>query len=135
MFSKKATKIEEIFTVNLTLCSKFQIDGEDFVKFCGLLRKHKLYQNVLATAMNCSKVWILDNWLGGSFKGWQTGQSYAKQFFQWQSICQDDRQWSIEHDFPDWHDITWIYTVLIVRQWGRGHWKKKKVIILHFCFP
>ena len=29
MFSKKATKIDEIFTV-----------GEDFVKFCGLLRKH-----------------------------------------------------------------------------------------------
>ena len=28
MFSKEA------------LCSKCQIDGEDFVKFCGLLRKH-----------------------------------------------------------------------------------------------
>ena len=43
MLSKKATKIEEIFTVDLTVCSKCQIDGEDFVKFCGLLRKHKLY--------------------------------------------------------------------------------------------
>ena len=43
MFSKKATKIDEIFTVNLTLCSKCQIDGEDFVNFCGLLRKHKIY--------------------------------------------------------------------------------------------
>ena len=42
VFSKKATKIEEIFTVNLTLCSKCQIDGEDFVEFCGLLRKHEL---------------------------------------------------------------------------------------------
>ena len=42
MFSKKATKIDEIFTFNLTLCSKSQIDGEDFVNFCGLLRKHKL---------------------------------------------------------------------------------------------
>ena len=31
MFSKKATKIEGIFTVYLTLCSKCQIDGEDFV--------------------------------------------------------------------------------------------------------
>ena len=39
---KKATKINEIFTVNLTLCSKCQIDGEDFVNFCGLLRKHEL---------------------------------------------------------------------------------------------
>ena len=43
MLSKKATKTEEIFTVDLTVCSKCQIDGEDFVKFCGLLRKHKLY--------------------------------------------------------------------------------------------
>ena len=42
MFSKKATKFDKIFTVNLTLCSKCQIDGEDFFNFCGLLRKHKL---------------------------------------------------------------------------------------------
>ena len=40
MFSKKATKINEIFTVNLKLCSKCQIYGEDLVIFCGLLRKH-----------------------------------------------------------------------------------------------
>ena len=43
MFSKKATKIDEIFTVDLTLCSKCQIDGEDFFNFCGLLRKNELY--------------------------------------------------------------------------------------------
>ena len=42
MFSKKATKNDEIFIVDLTLCSKCQIDGEDFVNFCGLLRKHEL---------------------------------------------------------------------------------------------
>ena len=36
MFSKKATKIDEIFTADLTLCSKCQINGEDFVNFCGL---------------------------------------------------------------------------------------------------
>ena len=35
-------KIDEIFTVDLTLCSKCQIKGEDFVDFCGLLRKHEL---------------------------------------------------------------------------------------------
>ena len=46
MFSKKATKIDEIFTVDLTLCSKYQINGEDFVDFFGLLRKHELYQNL-----------------------------------------------------------------------------------------
>ena len=43
MFSKKATKIDEIFTVDLTLCSKCQIDGEDFVNFRGLLKKYELY--------------------------------------------------------------------------------------------
>ena len=43
MFSKKATKIDEIFIVDLTLCSKCQIDNEDFVNPCGLIRKHKLY--------------------------------------------------------------------------------------------
>ena len=41
MFSE-ATKIDEIFAVNLTLCSKHQIDCEDFVIFCGLLRKYEL---------------------------------------------------------------------------------------------
>ena len=41
MFSKKATKNDQIFTADLTLC-KCQIDGEDFVNFCGL-RKHELY--------------------------------------------------------------------------------------------
>ena len=39
MFSQKATKIDEIFTVDLTLATKCQIDGEDFVNLCGLLRK------------------------------------------------------------------------------------------------
>ena len=43
MLSKKATKIDEIFIVALTLCSKCQIDGKDFVYFCGLLGKHELY--------------------------------------------------------------------------------------------
>ena len=45
MFSRKATKFDKIFTVDLTLYSKCQIDGEDFFNFCGLLRKHELYQN------------------------------------------------------------------------------------------
>ena len=40
MFSQKASKIDEIFTVDLTLCSKRQIDSEDFVNFVGLLRKN-----------------------------------------------------------------------------------------------
>ena len=43
VFSKKAKKIDEIFTVDLTVCSKCQIDGEDLVDFCGFFRKHELY--------------------------------------------------------------------------------------------
>ena len=36
-FSEKATKIHKIFAVNLTVSSNRQIDGENFVNFCGLL--------------------------------------------------------------------------------------------------
>ena len=42
-YSEKATKIDKIFTVDFTVCSNCQIDGEDFVNFCGLLRKRELY--------------------------------------------------------------------------------------------
>ena len=45
MFSKKATKIDKIFTVNLIVTTYCQIVvGEDFVNFCGLLRKHELWK-------------------------------------------------------------------------------------------
>ena len=43
VFSKKATKFDEIFIVDLTLTTYCQIDGEDFFNFYGLLRKHELY--------------------------------------------------------------------------------------------
>jgi hypothetical protein len=36
MFSKKATKIDEILTIDLTIRSKCQISSEDFGNFCGL---------------------------------------------------------------------------------------------------
>ena len=44
MFSQKATKIDQIFTVDLTFNTKCQIDSEGFIDFCGLLRKHELYR-------------------------------------------------------------------------------------------
>ena len=48
MFSKKATKIDEILTVDWALYSTCQRDGEDIFNFCGLLRKHELYlDNIL----------------------------------------------------------------------------------------
>ena len=51
VFSKKATKIDEIFTQDLTLTTQCQIDGEDFVNFCCLLRKHELYQPLIGEAI------------------------------------------------------------------------------------
>ena len=46
LFTKNATKINEIFTIDLTLCSKRQIDGEYLINFSGLLWKYKFYQIV-----------------------------------------------------------------------------------------
>ena len=46
VFSKKGTKIDEIFTVELTLTTQCQSDGEDFVNYCGLLGKHELYLKI-----------------------------------------------------------------------------------------
>ena len=43
MFSKKASKFDKIFTNDLTLTTLCQINGEDFVNFCGLLRRYELY--------------------------------------------------------------------------------------------
>ena len=45
VFSKKATKFCKVFTVDLILCSKCQIDSEDFVSFCGLL--YELYEEIV----------------------------------------------------------------------------------------
>ena len=42
IFFKKATKIDKIFTIDLTFITYRQIDGENFINFCGLLRKHEL---------------------------------------------------------------------------------------------
>ena len=47
MFSKKATKFDKIFTIDLIFTTLLQIDGEDFFKFCGLFRKHEPYYNYI----------------------------------------------------------------------------------------
>ena len=36
-------RIDKIFTIDLMLTTYRQIDGENFIKFCGLPRKHELY--------------------------------------------------------------------------------------------
>ena len=54
MLSKEAVKIDEIFTVDLTLTAGCRIEGEDFVNFCCLLREHELYQeNIGNVLMPC----------------------------------------------------------------------------------
>ena len=45
MFSKKATKIDQIFAGDLTLCSKCQIDGEDLVNFVAFLENMNFNKN------------------------------------------------------------------------------------------
>ena len=42
MFSKKPAKFDKMFTVDLTLCGKCQIDSEDFVNY-RVLKKYELY--------------------------------------------------------------------------------------------
>ena len=46
MFSKKATKFDKIFTDDLKLCSKCQIDAEDFINFCGMNFNMAFFGNI-----------------------------------------------------------------------------------------
>ena len=57
IFSKKATTIDEIFTVDLTLCRMCQIDGEDFAIFYGLLRKYELYHTYVLSLIR--PTWLI----------------------------------------------------------------------------
>ena len=59
--------MDEIFTVDLTLCSKRQIDIEDFVNFWGFLRKHEFY----TVGSFCQFLYILScfKWQGKQITG------------------------------------------------------------------
>ena len=59
MVSKKATKIDEIFTVDLTVTTYCQIDGGDFVNFCGPLRKRELYHKIFQATSFMDSFWTL----------------------------------------------------------------------------
>ena len=43
VLSKKAKKFDKFFTDDLTLTMYCQFAGEDFINYCGLLRKYELY--------------------------------------------------------------------------------------------
>ena len=45
--------MDEIFTVDLTVTTCCQIDGEDFVNFCGLLKKSELYYTLNNLLKKC----------------------------------------------------------------------------------
>ena len=57
VFFKKAPKIDEILTIDLTLTTQCKIDSEDFVNFCGLLIKHELYFGVSMYDKNVTEFW------------------------------------------------------------------------------
>ena len=44
-FSEKATKIDKIFTDNLTVCSNCRINGEDFVNFVAFLENMNFFKS------------------------------------------------------------------------------------------
>ena len=54
MFAKKATKFDKIFIIDLTLCSKCQIDGEDFRQF--------LWPSWKIWTLNLVKITLLPVW-------------------------------------------------------------------------
>ena len=67
MFSKKTTKIDEIFNVDLTLCSKRQIDGEDFLSFCGLFVEIQMSKKMVWQSLNRFE-WIFENQIERKYK-------------------------------------------------------------------
>ena len=81
MFSKKATKFDKIFAVDLTCTTYCQIDGEDFINFCGLLRKHELYLYA-----NCTLTSILFDVKRAMLEKFQS-KGKLKYLFELQIMC------------------------------------------------
>ena len=51
-FLRPQKLMKSVYLVNLMLCSKCQIDGEDFFNFCSLLRKRRLYRTYKEDRLN-----------------------------------------------------------------------------------
>ena len=83
MFSKKATKCNKNLHRQFTLGSKCQIYGEDFVIFCGLLRRHELknhHQNLNnPTDTTC----LCTGWHWGVQCTWAAKKTESSQHSTW----------------------------------------------------
>ena len=100
MFFKKATKIDEIFTINLTVTTYCQIGGEDFINFFGLLRKCKLYSVLI-------KIIIKKNW---PWKSEKTGlKSCSNPFISQSSPDHSSPQPSI---MKSWYQTSVLLSVM-----------------------
>ena len=84
-FSEKATKTEKIFTVNLTVCSYRQIDGEDSSIFLGFLEnmnfniKRNMYIKYSLTSLEQLKDWLWKSNFGNfwpSLPKWTKGLNF-----------------------------------------------------------
>ena len=139
VFSRKATKVDEIFTVDLTVRIKCQIDGEDFVKFCGPLRKHELYlsmylqdarwekekkittltaSNYCASILKCAKAWTK----GIMSRLWKfhASETAALTNYIWRNIMDTtptllkfrycEKAMKFEKNLPPFFEITYLLT-------------------------
>ena len=55
------------------------------------------------------------------FRGWQTGQSFRVQFFQWPIIVRDELQCGTGQFLSALHVDMWFSTFFMVLQWSRLH--------------
>ena len=113
MFSKKATKIYEIFTVVLTLTTLGQINSEDFFKFCGLLRIHKLYCKV-QIFWEGTKFKTISHLFWNYFKKWKWEMFWN--FCRLLTIAELYRNSSTTSDF--FYVIVWLSGAEPSSHWG-----------------
>ena len=108
LFSKKATKINEIFTIDLTLCSKCQIDGEDFVNFLWPSQKTRTLNKVFLRRR--------------SFPGTRLKISLTKTLkIVWLQTCQSFFSRASNH-YPIMHYV-WLQTYSIDRKIFRNSFR------------
>ena len=59
IFSRKAPKIDKIFTIDLTICSKCRIYGKDFASLCDLLIENMKFKKFWNDARRFKKLNVI----------------------------------------------------------------------------